>query len=73
MIEKMDLGDIDALFEQVKGELLPFYYKEEIVAQSQFDQKETSFKIWEENMEDKKAFVKDRLATMKEQLKEVKQ
>ena len=71
MIEKMDLGDIDALFEQVKGELLPFYYNEEIVAQSQFDQHETSFKIWNDNMEDKKAFVKDRLAAMKEQLKEV--
>ena len=71
MIEKMDLGDIDALFEQVKNELLPFYYNEEIVAQSQFDQHETSFKIWEANLEDKKAFVKDRLAAMKEQLKEV--
>ena len=71
MIEEMDLGDIDALFEQVKGELLPFYYNEEIVVQSQFDQHETSFKIWNNNMEDKKAFVKDRLAAMKEQLKEV--
>ena len=71
MIEKMDLGDIDALFEQIKGELLPFYNNEEIVAQSRFDQHETSFKIWNDNMEDKKAFVKDRLAAMKEQLKEV--
>jgi len=41
------------------------------VAQSQFDQNETSFTIWEANMEDKKAFVKDRLAAMKKQIKEV--
>jgi len=71
MIEKMDLGDIDALFEQIKGELLPYYDNEEIVAQSQFDQHETSLKIWGANMEDKKAFIKDRLAAMKEQIKEV--
>jgi len=71
MIEKMDLEDIDALFEQIRGELLPFYYDEDIVAQSQFDQNETSFTIWEENLKDKKAFVKDRLAAMKEQIMEV--
>ena len=71
MIEQMDTEDIDALFEQVKAELLPFYYKEEVVAQSRFDQHETSFSIWEENMEEKKAFIKDRLAAMKEQLKEL--
>ena len=71
MIEEMDPEDIDALFEQVKAELLPFYYNEEVVAQSRFDQLETSFRIWEENMEEKKAFIKDRLAAMKEQLKEL--
>jgi spore coat protein H len=71
MIEKMDLEDIDALFEQVKGELLPFYSKEEVVAQSQFDQHETSFRIWEDNMEDKRALLKERLTAMKEQLKEI--
>jgi len=70
MIEKMDLEDIDALFEQVKDELLPFYYKEDVVAQSQFDKDETSFRIWEENMKEKKAFIKDRLADMKQELKE---
>jgi len=71
MIEEMDLEDIDALFEEVKAELLPYYYKEDVVAQSRFDQLETSFRLWEENMEEKKAFIKDRLAAMKEQLKEV--
>lgn len=70
MIEEMDAEDIDALFEQVKAELLPFYYSEEMVAQSRFDQLETSFRIWEDNMEEKKAFIKNRLAAMKEQLKE---
>jgi spore coat protein H len=71
MLEKMDLEDIDAIFEQVRSELIPFYYQEELVAQSRFDQHETSFSIWEENMEEKKAFLKERLAGMKAQLKEV--
>jgi spore coat protein H len=71
MLEKMDLEDIDAIFEQVRSELIPFYYQEELVAQSRFDQHETSFSIWEENMEEKKTFIKERLAGMKAQLKEV--
>jgi spore coat protein H len=71
MLEKMDLEDIDAIFEQVRSELIPFYYQEELVAQSRFDQLETSFSIWEENMEEKKTFIKERLAGMKAQLKEV--
>jgi len=71
MIEKMNLEDIDALFAQVKDELTPFYNKEEVVAQSRFDQRETSFSIWEENMEEKRVFLRERLSAMKEQLKEV--
>jgi spore coat protein H len=71
MLEKMDLEDIDAIFEQVRSELIPFYYQEELVAQSRYDQRGTSFSLWEENMEEKKVFIKDRLAGMKAQLKEV--
>jgi spore coat protein H len=71
MIEKMDLEDIDALFEQVKTELSPYYEKVKLVAQSQFDERESSFSLWEDNMEDKRAFLKERLTYMKEQLKEI--
>lgn len=71
MIEKMDPEDIDALFEKVRQELLPFYHKEEVVKQSKYDEKETSYTLWEENMEEKRAFIKNRLAAMKEQVNEI--
>ena len=69
MLEKISTGDIDHIFEQVKNELTPFYYNKEVIFQSQFDQHETSFKLWEENMAEKKAMLKERLSAMKEQLK----
>ncbi|MCK4989463.1 MAG: CotH kinase family protein, partial [Bacteroidales bacterium] len=53
MLEKMSTLDIDQIFEQVKNELTPFYYNKEVIFQSQFDQHETSFKLWEENMAEK--------------------
>lgn len=71
MIEKMAPEDLDALFEQVKYELLPFYYKEGIVKQSKFDQDETNYNLWLDNMEEKKAFLKKRLTAMKEHVKEI--
>ena len=71
MLEQMDPEDIDVLFEQVRTELLPFYNKEEVVAQSRYDQDECSYEIWEDNMREKKAFLKDRLSGMKQQLKVV--
>ena len=71
LLEHLAPGDIDAVFEQVRQELLPFYYIEEVVAQSRYDQDECNFKSWEENMKDKKAFLKNRLSTMKENLKKV--
>jgi len=71
MIEEMDPEDIDVLFDQLRRELIPFYYKELVVLQSRFDASETSFNLWEENMVEKKTFIKERLAAMKEQLKEV--
>jgi spore coat protein H len=69
MLEQMDQADIDAVFEQLRQELLPYYYVEEVVAQSRYDQDACNFKDWEDNMQDKKAFLKDRLSSMKEQLK----
>lgn len=73
MIQKMDLEDFDVLFDQLRSELTPYYSNEKIINQSQFDERQSSFIIWEENMEDKKTFLKERLAAMKEQLKEVAQ
>jgi uncharacterized protein (DUF2164 family) len=71
MLEIMSTLDIDQIFEQVKNELTPFYYNKEVIFQSQFDEHETSFKLWEENMAEKKAMLKERLSAMKEQLKDI--
>ena len=71
MIEKIRTQDIDQLFEQVKNELTPFYNNKEVIYQSQFDQNETSFKRWEENMAEKKTMIIERLEAMKEQLKDI--
>ncbi len=71
MIEKMDPEDIDALFERVRQELLPYYHKEDVVKQSKFDQTETSFSLWEDNMDEKRNFLKNRLLAMKNQLNEL--
>jgi spore coat protein H len=68
MLEKMDLEDIDALFEQVRLELLPYYQMEDVLQQSKFDQTETSYSLWEQNMEEKRNFLKNRLLSMKSQL-----
>ena len=68
MITNIVPEDIDVLFDQIRNELLPFYYLEEVVAQSRFDRDETSFQQWEENMKDKRTFIKERLLFMKEQL-----
>lgn len=71
MLEQIQAEDIDALFEKVRAELLPYYVQEDLVWQSRFDQKESTYQFWEENMAEKKAFIKERLSGMKEKLKEV--
>jgi spore coat protein H len=68
MVKKMRTEDFDALFEQVRMELTPFYNNHEIVEQSKFDKNETTVKLWEENMLDKSALLKQRLSDMKQQL-----
>jgi hypothetical protein len=69
MIKKMDQEDIDVLFDQVQNELTPYYEREEVVAQSSFDERECTYDTWEENMLEKKTLIKERLAAMQEQLK----
>ena len=73
MISQMSPEDMDVLFDQVRSELLPFYYVEEIVAQSRHDEKTTSFTLWEENMREKKSLLKNRLYSMQEQVKQQQQ
>lgn len=67
MLEQLEESDMDALFKQLRQELLPYYNREEVVEQSRFDQDETNFILWEENMEEKLTFIKRRLETMREQ------
>jgi hypothetical protein len=71
MIGNMAVEDIDVLFAQLRDELIPFYDMEEVVAQSRFDKDESSFQLWEDNMRDKRSFLKQRLAAMKEELKDL--
>jgi len=71
MLERMTLEDIDILFQEIRDELSPFYYDKELISQSRFDKTETNFKLWEENLSEKKAFLKARLTGMKQQLKEI--
>ena len=73
MLDSMSPDDMDVLFDQIRLELLPFYHIEEVVAQSRFDKNESSFHAWEDNMQDKKRILKQRLIAMKEELKEVHQ
>jgi hypothetical protein len=71
MLQDLDAEDLDMLFELVRFELLPYYYRPEIISQSGFDQQETNYKLWEQNMEDKKNLLKNRLKTMKEELNDI--
>jgi len=73
MIMQMSAQDIDAVFDQLQNELTPYYYREEIISQSRYDQKETSRGLWEQNMQDKKELLHERLNAMKDQLKDVQQ
>jgi spore coat protein H len=71
LLDRISEGDIDQLFNQVKEELTPFYNHKEIVAQSRFDADETNFRLWEENMAEKRSMLKSRLGEMKEQLNQM--
>lgn len=68
MIGEISTRDIDVIFDQVQSELRPYYNREEIVALSRYDQKETTRDLWEENMLDKREFLKESLSLMKQQL-----
>lgn len=69
LIQSMDVEDIGALFEQVEHELTPFYKKEAIILQSQYDLNPTSLVLWQNNMREKQSFLENRLSAMKNQIK----
>jgi len=71
MIGGISPEDIDELFNQVRNELTPFYNNTEVVKQSMYDENETTYRLWEENMADKKSFLKRRLGEMKQQLNQI--
>ena len=71
MIEGINPEDIDALFDLVKIELTPFYNNADVISQSRYDQDETTYSLWEENMADKRSFLKGRLGEMKQQLNQI--
>jgi len=69
LVKEMDLEDIGTLFDQVENELAPFYSDGEVILQSQYDSNPTSLELWQDNMHEKQAFLEERLASMKNQLK----
>lgn len=64
----LDEGTIDRLFDRISRELAVFYNNEDIINQSEFDRERTSIELWENNMEEKMGFLKERLGQMKQQL-----
>lgn len=68
-VEEMEGYKIDALFNRVERELAPFYGDEKIIRQSQYDRRATSTELWQSNMQEKKALLKDRLEFMRRALK----
>lgn len=68
LIQDLENQGFDALFQNVRSELTPYYQDEKVVAQSQFDRDPTSQKKWEDNMVEKKAFLETRLQAMKNKL-----
>lgn len=68
LLDKLDEGTIDRLFNLINHELSVFYYDSDIISQSEFDQEKSSMELWENNMEQKKELLKERLGQMKKQL-----
>ncbi|MDX2432264.1 MAG: hypothetical protein QNK35_15105, partial [Bacteroides sp.] len=68
LISTMDANMIGTLFSQVENELTPFYNNEEVVYQSRYDYKPTSFDLWQSNMQEKQALLEQRLESIRTQL-----
>jgi spore coat protein H len=64
MLREVDETFIQALFARIREELEPYYMDPEIVAQSAYDNEAASPELWQQNMEDKLAFLEERLALM---------
>jgi len=66
----LELGNEDVLevMEQTQRELAPFYADDQVIFQSQYDQKATDRKKWKSNMEEKSSFLIERLEHMKDKL-----
>jgi len=68
LLDKLNEATIDRLFNRINHELSVFYNHSEIIGQSEFDQERSSLELWENNMEQKKELLKERLGQMKQQL-----
>lgn len=68
LINTMDANMISTLFSQVENELTPFYNNEEMIYQSRYDYKPTSFDLWQSNMQEKQALLEQRLEFIRKQL-----
>ncbi len=68
LINTMDANMVVSLFSQVGEELTPFYNNEEVIIQSIYDYKPTSFELWQSNMQEKQQLLEERLEFIRKQL-----
>jgi len=68
LVEELEVVDFQGVFDNIRNELTPFYNKEDVVAQSQYDREATSMELWLRNMTDKQSFMEQRLESMKNKL-----
>jgi spore coat protein H len=68
VMDKIDLAVIDKVFDYTYGHISPFYNNDAIVAQSKYDQEETSRTLFETNIAEKRQMLKDRRTWIEQQL-----
>jgi hypothetical protein len=60
VIIKIDLARLDKIFDYTFDHISPFYSEDEIIAQSKYDEKETNYDLFINNLSEKRQMLKDR-------------
>jgi hypothetical protein len=68
VIEKIDPGTIDKIFDYTFEQISPFYSNDAIVAQSKFDVNETNYELFVKNLDEKRQMMKDRRSSILQEL-----
>jgi spore coat protein H len=68
VIEKIDIGTIDKIFDYTFEQISPFYSNDAIVAQSKYDVNMTNYDLFVKNLEEKRQMMKDRRSLLLQEL-----